>query len=65
MVDRERFDEIKEWTYEIDHDDLKYYFRNNTNKNFSNFDDGIEWFKKIQSGEMKIEDVKELRNIFT
>ena len=65
MVDRERFDEIKEWAYEIDHDDLKYYFRNNTNKNFSNFDDGIEWFKKIQSGEMKIEDVKELRNIFT
>ena len=65
MVDRERFDEIKEWTYEIDHDYLKYYFRNNTNKNFSNFDDGIEWFKKIQSGEMKIEDAKELRNIFT
>ena len=65
MVDRERFDEIKEWAYEIDHDDLKYYFRNNTNKNFSNFDDGTKWFKKIQSGEMKFEDVKELRNIFT
>ena len=48
----ERFDEIKELTNEIDHDDLIYHFKNNTNKNINDFDDGIELFQKIQSGEM-------------
>ena len=48
----EKFDEIKELTNEIDHDDLIYHFKNNTNKNINDFDDGIELFQKIQSGEM-------------
>ena len=30
----------------------------------NDFDNGIELFRKIQSGEMKLEDAKELRNIF-
>ena len=33
-------------------------------KNFNDFDNGIELFKKIQSHEMKLEDAKELQNIF-
>ena len=63
-VVKEIFDEIKELTYETDHDDVIYYLKNNTNRNFNDFDDGIELLKKIQSGEMKLEDGKELRNIF-
>ena len=63
-VVKERFDEIKESTYEMGHEYLMYYFKNNSNKNFNDFDDGIELFKKIQSGEMKLEDAKELQNIF-
>ena len=30
----------------------------------NDFDNGIELFRKMQSGEMKLEDAKELRNIF-
>ena len=63
-VVKERFGEIKELTYEIDHEDVIYYLKNNINKNFNDFDDGIELVKKIQSGEMKLEDAKELQNIF-
>ena len=33
-------------------------------KNFNDFDNGIELFIKIQSHEMKLEDAKELQNIF-
>ena len=61
-----KVDEIKKLTYEIERDDLIYYFKNNTAKFFFNdFDNGIELFGKIQSGEMKLEDAKELQNIFT
>ena len=59
-----RFDELKELTHGIAQDDLIYYLKNNINKNFNDFDDGIELVKKIQSGEMKLEDAKELQNIF-
>ena len=62
---KEKFDEMKELTYEIEHDDFIYYFKNNTARKNSNvFDDGIELFRKIQSGEMKLKDAKELQNIF-
>ena len=43
-VVKERFDRIKELTYEIDHDNLIYYFKNNTKNFFFDFDDGIELF---------------------
>ena len=40
---KEKFDGIKELTYKIDHDDLIYYFKNNTaKKTFNVFDNGIE-----------------------
>ena len=58
-------DEIKGLTDEIDHDNLIYYFKNNiARKSFNDFDNGIELFIKIQSGEMKLEDAKEPQNIF-
>ena len=60
-----KFDEIKELTDEIDHDDLRYYFKNNTaTKDFNGFENGIELFRRIKPGEMKLEDAKELQNIF-
>ena len=54
---KKKFDELKKLTYEIDHDDLIYYFKNN-------FDNDIELFRKIQSGEMMLENTKEPQNIF-
>ena len=33
-------------------------------KNLNDFENGIELFRKIKSGEMKLEDAKELQNIF-
>ena len=33
-------------------------------KKFNDFDNGMEFCKKIRSGEMKLEDAKELKNIF-
>ena len=42
------FDEIKELPDEIDHNDLIYYFKNNTaTKYFNDFENGIELFRKI------------------
>ena len=69
MIDKivkEKFDGTKELTYKKDHDNLIYYFKNGTVKKFFNdSDNGIELFKEIQSAEMKLEDAKELQNIFT
>ena len=61
-VVKERFDEVKELTDEIDYNDLIYYFKNNNNRNFNDFDNGIELFKNMQSGEMKLEDPKKQQN---
>ena len=62
---KEKFDEIKKLTDEIDNNDLIYYLEKNTaRKNFNDFDNGIKLFRKIQSAEMKLEDAKELQNIF-
>ena len=54
---KEHFDKIKELTYEINHDDLTYYFKGDTaKKRVDNFNDGAElFFKKIQSDEMKLQ----------
>ena len=42
-----------------------YYFKGNTvRKRFDEFNNGIEHFRKMQSGEMKLEVVKKLQNIF-
>ena len=54
---KERFYEIKELTDKINQTDLIYYFKGNTTrKRFDDFNNGIELFRKIQSGEMKLEE---------
>ena len=51
---KERFHEIKEITDEKNQNDLICYFKGNTfRKRFGNFNNGIEFFKKIKSGETK------------
>ena len=63
---KQKFHGIKELTYEIHHDDLRYNFKGDSAKKiFDDFDNVVEHFRKIQSGEMKLEDAKELQNIFT
>ena len=59
-----KLDEIKKLTYEIDYDNLTFYFKNNTAKKINDFENGIELFKKMQYKEMKLEDAKELQSIF-
>ena len=62
---KEKLDEIKELIYKIENDNLIYYFKNNTAKiHFNDFDNGIELFRKIKSGEMRLEDANKLQNIF-
>ena len=62
---KEKFDGTKELIYKTDHDNLIYYFKGDTAKKmFNDFDNGKKLFRKIQSGEMKPEDAKELQNIF-
>ena len=52
---KERFNETKELTDEKNQNDLIYYFKGNTfRKRFGNFNNGIEFFKKIKSGETKL-----------
>ena len=53
------FDEIKELTNKINHDDLTpIYIR------FDDFSNVIELIRKIKSSEMKLEDEKKLQNIY-
>ena len=62
---KERFDEIKELTDEKNQNDLTYYFQGYTaRKRFDDFHTIIELFKKIKSGEMKLEEAKKLQNVF-
>ena len=45
---KERFDQIKELTDEINHDYLTYYFKGNiAGKRFDDFNNGTELFRKI------------------
>ena len=58
---KEIFEEIEELAEEINHSDLIYYFTGNTaTKRSDDFSNGIE----IQSGEIKLEEVKKPRNVF-
>ena len=42
-----------------------YYFKGNTaTKRFNDFNNGIELSKRIESGEMKLEEAKILQNVF-
>ena len=63
---KERFNEIKELTYEINYM-IQYIILkvlNTTRKRFDDFNNGIELFRKIQSGKMKLEEAKTLQNVF-
>ena len=54
---KEGFDEIKELTDEINHNDLIYYLKSNSARTrFDDYNDGKELFRKIQYGEMKLEE---------
>ena len=56
---KKMFDEIKELTNKINHDDLTpIYIR------FDDFSNVIELLRKIKSSEMKLEDEKKLQNIY-
>ena len=55
----------KELIDEINQNGLIHYFQGNTSKKgFDDFNNGIEIFRKIQSGKIKLEEVKRLQNIF-
>ena len=61
LLKKERFDEIIELTNEMNQNDLTYffYFEGNTaTERFNDFNNGIELFKKIKSGQMKLEEEK-------
>ena len=61
----DRFDEIKELTDEIKQNDLIIYLKSNTSrKRFDDFNNVIELVKAIKSGEKKLEEAKELQNLF-
>ena len=54
---KEGFDEIKELTDEINHNDLIYYLKGNSARTrFDDYNNGKELFRKIQYGEMKLEE---------
>ena len=62
---KERFDEIKELTNEINRNDLIYYFKGNTDrKRFDDLNNGIKLFEKTKSGEMNLENANKLQNVF-
>ena len=62
---KEILDEIKELIDEISLNDLTYYFKSNTaRKRFNDLNNSIELFKKIKSDEIKLEEAKQLENVF-
>ena len=62
---KEKLDEIQELTDESNHNVLIHYFKNNTaTKDFNDLENGVKRFRKIKSGKMKLDDAKELQNIY-
>lgn len=62
---KEWFDEIIELTDEINLDDLIYCFRKESSrKRFDEFENGINLFEKIKSGDEKLEEVKKYKKVF-
>ena len=52
-------------TDEVHQKHLIDYFKGNTaRKRFDAFNNGIELYRKIQPGEMKLEEAKKLQNVF-
>lgn len=62
---KEWFDEIIELTDEINLDDLIYYFRKESSRErFDEFENGINLFEKIKSGDEKLEEAKKYKKVF-
>ena len=62
---KEWFDEIIELTDEINLDDSIYYFRKESSrKRFDEFENGINLFEKIKSGDEKLEEAKKYKKVF-
>ena len=63
---KETFDEMKELSSEINQNDLIYYFKDNiTRKRFYDFNNSTEFLKKKKnSGKIKLEEAKNLQNVF-
>ena len=62
---KEWFDEIIELTDEINLDDLIYCFRKESSrKRFDEFENGINLFEKIKSGDEKLEEAKKYKKVF-
>ena len=62
---KEKIDEIRELTDEINHCYLTLYFKRDTaEKTFDGFNNGMILFEKIQHGKIKLEKEKKLQNIF-
>lgn len=62
---KEWFDEIIELTDQINLDDLIYYFRKESSrKRFDEFENGINLFEKIKSGDEKLEEAKKYKKVF-
>ena len=57
---KKRFDEIIEFTIEINQNSLIY---NAAMERFDDFNNGIEPFRKIESGETKLEEASQLNEI--
>ena len=57
---KKRFDEIKEITIEINQNSLIY---NAARERFDDLNNGIEPFRKIESGETKLEEASQLNEI--
>ena len=61
---KEKFHKIIELPDEKSPHNLKYYFKDNTaTKGADDFVDGINFFNKIKSGEIKLEEAKNLSNL--
>ena len=61
---KERFDEIKQLTNEINQNDSIYYFKGNTGrKRFCKFNNDIKRFEKIKYVEIKLKEAKKLQNV--
>ena len=62
---KNKFGKIIELTDEINENNLIYFFKDNsTRKRFDNFNNAIKLFRKIRSGEIKLEEAKKLQNVF-
>ena len=59
----EKFNEIRELTNGKSHDYLTYYFNGDTSKQrFDDFNNCIEFFKKTQTGKIKLVEAKKNRS---